>query len=319
MMGEPVRWGLLGTGEINLKLLAGARRSSAVEVSAVASRTQERADAFAREQGIPRAHGEYASLLADRDIEAIYIALPNALHHPWTMRALAAGKHVLCEKPYSARPDEVVEAFDAAEAAGLVLSEAFMWRHHPQAERLRAVLPELGALQIVRAFFGFVVDRPNDIRLSAELAGGSLMDLGCYCISGSRFVTGEEPDLVFGLAVPARSGVDERFTGILRFPSGVVADFTSAFTTDRRGLEAIGSEGSALLTDPWQSRPAVLVRDGRETRFEAADPYHLELENLGAAIRGEAPPLLGRDDALGQARVIEALRRSVATGAPVRL
>ena len=315
----PVRWGILGTGGITNKLLSGARRSTAVTVVAVGSRTAERAAAYATEHDIERVHGSYDDLLDDPLVEAVYISLPNSLHHPWTMRALAAGKHVLCEKPYSRHPHEVEMAFDAADRAGLVLSEAFMWRHHPQAGRIVELLPELGGLQTIRATFSFALDNQGDIRLSPELNGGSLMDVGCYCVSGARLLAGEEPELVFGLATPGPSGVDVRFNGLLRFPSGVIATFTSGFTADHRGLEAIGPAGSAVLTDAWQSMPATLVRAGVETAFEPADPYQLEIEDVSAAIRGRSSPRLGRDDALGQARTIEALYRSADSGAPVRL
>lgn len=314
---EPVRWGILGTGGITAKLLQGARRSAAVDVVAAGSRTPGTAKAYAARHGIPTAHGSYEALLADPRVEAVYIAVPNALHHPWTMRALAAGKHVLCEKPYSSDPAEVAAAFDAADAAGLVLSEAFMWRHHPQVARLRSMLPELGDIQTIRATFSFVLDDAANIRLSQELDGGSLMDVGCYCVSGARLVAGEEPELAFGVSEPGDTGVDVRFTGILQFPGGIVAEFTSGFTADHRGLEVIGRAGSVRLTDPWQSNPATILRDGIETPLDDADPYQLELEDVGRAIREKRPPLLGRSDALGQARTIAALRESARTGRAV--
>ncbi len=318
-MTGPVRWGILGTGGITAKLLAGAATSTATSVVAVGSRTQARADAFAAEAGIPRAHGSYDDLLEDPLVEAVYISLPNALHHPWTMRSLAAGKHVLCEKPYTRHPHEVEEAFDLAERAGLVLSEAFMWRHHPQADRLVALLPRLETLQTIRSTFSFVLDDPANVRSSPELDGGSLMDVGCYCVSGARLLTGEEPDLVVGLQTTGPTGVDIRFDGLLHFPSGVVASFMSGFTAEHRGLEAIGSAGSARLTDPWHARPAILIHDGVETEVGSDDPYQLELDDLSAAIRGRTTVRLDRTDALGQARTIEALYRSASIGLPVRL
>ena len=145
------------------------------------------------------------------------------------------------------------------------------------------------------------------------------MDVGCYCVSGARLLAGEEPELAFGLSTIGPSGVDLRFSGLLRFPSGVVAAFTCGFSADHRGLEAVGPAGSALLTDAWQSMPATLVRDRVETPFEPADPYQLEIEDVSAAIRGRRTARLGRADALGQARTIEALYRSAEIGAPVRL
>ncbi|MFI5227265.1 MAG: Gfo/Idh/MocA family protein [Candidatus Limnocylindrales bacterium] len=320
---EPVRWGILSTGNITKKLLAGARRSSAVEVVAVGSRDRAKAEAYAATNGIPTAHGSYEELLADPAVEAVYIATPNSLHHPLTMQSLAAGKHVLAEKPYTRHPAEVVEAFDAADASGLVLSEAFMWRHHPQVAVLRSLMAEIGTVHTIRASFSWAMDdigdARRDVRLDPEVDGSALLDVGCYCVSGARVVAGEEPDRVFGFAEMGPTGVDVRFTGVLHFPNGIFAEFSCGFRSDHRGLEPIGTKGSFVLTDPWQSDPATLTRDGVETALEVADPYPLELEDMSRAIRTGEPPLLGRADALGQARAIEALLRSAVTGSPVDL
>ena len=318
VVDPPVRWGILGTGGITQKFIQGARRTSSARVVAVGSRTGERATSFAAEHGIERVHAGYEALLADPEIEAIYISLPNALHHEWTMAALSAGKHVLCEKPYSPRPVDVEAAFDAADGAGLVLSEAFMWRHHPQVARMVEILPELGPLQTIRSTFSYVMrDGPN-VRLDPALEGGSLLDVGTYCVNGARLLAGEEPDLAYGSAVIGPTGVDIRFTGILRFPSGALAEFTSGFTADHRGLEAIGARGSVLAPDPWHGSPAVLVRDGVAMQLEPVDPYQVEIEDMCEAIRSGRPPLVGRRDALGQARTLAALLRSSQVGQPVR-
>jgi predicted dehydrogenase len=319
MTDAPVRWGILGTADINDRFLPEARLSDAVDVVAVGSRTAARAAAFAERHRMPRAHATYDELLADPDVEAIYNCLPNSLHHEWTLRALAAGKHVLCEKPYSRHPAEVEEAFDAAERAGLILSEAFMWRHHPQARHLVEALPGIGPLQAIRATFGYVQEGGADVRLRPDLDGGALMDVGCYCVSGSRLIAGEEPDVVHGFATTGPTGVDVRFTGLLHFPSGLVAEFMASFTATHHTLEAIGSAGSLMLTNPWTSDPVSIVRDGSETALPADAPYRLELEDVGRAIRGKGPPLLGRDDALGQARALDALLRSAEIGEAVRL
>lgn len=308
----------MGTGGITQKFLRGARRTSSARVVAVGSRTGERATSFAAEHGIERVHAGYEALLADPGIEAVYISLPNALHHEWTMAALSAGKHVLCEKPYSPRPADVGAAFDAADRAGLVLSEAFMWRHHPQVARMVEILPELGPLQTIRSTFSYVMRGDPNVRLDPVLEGGSLLDVGTYCVNGARLLAGEEPDLVYGSALIGPTGIDIRFTGILRFPSGVLAEFTSGFTADHRGLEAIGARGSVLATDPWHGSPAVLVRDGVAMQLEPVDPYQLEIEDLCEAIRSGGPPLVGRRDALGQARTLAALLRSSQVGQPVR-
>jgi len=314
-----MRLGIISTARINRAVLTGARASEQVEVAAVGSRDAAAAASYAREHGIPRAHGSYDALLADPEVDAVYISLPNALHHGWTLRALAAGKHVLCEKPYSRRPEDVEEAFAAAGAAGLHLMEAFMWRHNPQTRRLRELLPEIGELRAIRATFAFRLEDEANVRLRPELEGGSLMDVGCYCVSGARLLAGAEPERVSAEQVTGPTGVDMQVTGVLRFPGDVTAELTSSFAFAHQGLEAIGSHGTIVVPDPWHCRAGVLVLNGKRITVESEDSYRLELENLGAAIRGEAEPLLGRADAVGQARTIEALYRSAAEGRAIRI
>jgi D-xylose 1-dehydrogenase (NADP+, D-xylono-1,5-lactone-forming) len=316
----PVRWGILSTADINRKLLAGASLSDEVDVVAVGSRELGRAQAFAERYGIPAAYGSYEELLADPAVEAIYNPLPNTLHCDWSIRALEAGQHVLCEKPMSSSAAEVTRAFDAAERAGLLLAEAFMYRHHPQTQRLRELVAEgvIGDLRLVRSVFSYGLSDESNIRLRSDVDGGSLMDVGCYCISGSRLLGGE-PEAVFGRAHIGPTGTDWAFTGSLRFPGDVFALFDCATClSDRDELEAIGSEGSIFLDDPWHCvNPVIELRrpSGVERiAVEAANPYQLELEDHGRAIRTGCPPLLGRDDAVAQARVIAALRRSAADG-----
>jgi predicted dehydrogenase len=316
---EPIRWGLMGTSRINEKLLRGARLTDAAEVVAVGSRSAATGKAYAAANRIPRVHASYEALLGDPDIDAIYIPLPNSLHHTWTMRAIAAGKHVLCEKPYTRHPAMVDAAWDAAEAAGVVLMEGYMWRHTPQAARLVELAGGIGELIHVRATFSHRLDDDRDIRVNAELEGGSLMDVGCYCVSGARLLAGEEPDLVYGQQVTTADGVDRRFAGYLHFPSGLVATFHCGFDSFSESLEVTGRHGTISLPDPWHSLSGVLLLDGEQQTVEASNPYQCELEDMAAAIRGLKAPRLGRDDALGQARVIEALYRSAETGTPVSL
>jgi predicted dehydrogenase len=319
-MTAPVRWGILSTAHINRKLLAGAALSSELEVVAVGSRELARARGFADEHGIPAAYGSYEELLADPAVEAIYNPLPNTMHCEWSIKALEAGKHVLCEKPMSSDPGEVVAAFDAAERTGFLLSEAFMYRHHPQAKRVAALVAEgaIGALRVIRSTFSYGLFDESNIRLRTDVDGGSLMDVGCYCISGSRLLGGE-PEAVFGRAFVGPTGTDWAFTGSLRFPGDVLALFDCATCLPNRDeLEVIGSDGSLFLDDPWHClNPVIELRrdDGTERiELEPANPYQLELEDLGRAIRTGSTPLLGRDDAVAQARVIAALRRSAADG-----
>ncbi len=314
-----VRWGIIGPGGISAVLLRDLARASNFEVTAVASRDRSRAQSFASKFGIGRVYRTYDELLADQDVDAVYIGLPNSLHHPMTMRSLAAGKHVLSEKPYTRRPAEVIQAFDEADRRHLILMEAFMWRHRPQVRRFVELLPEIGELVAIRASFSFVLRNLDDVRLDPTLDGGALMDVGCYAVSGARLVTGEEPTGVFGVQKMTASGVDNEFAGLLRFPSGVVAQIAAGFTSDHRSLEAIGSKATLSISDPWQGETGGVMLNGEGVAVEDADAYRLELENMSAAIMGKAKPLLGRKDALGQARTIEALYRSAETSTPVSL
>jgi predicted dehydrogenase len=322
-LGAPVKWGLLSTADINRKVIPGMRASEKAELIAVASREQKRADEYAREWEIERAYGSYEALVEDADVEALYISLPNTLHCEWSIRAVEAGKHVLCEKPMSRHVADVEAAFDAAERSGRILTEAFMYRHNPQTARLRQLVGDgaIGDLRVVRSCFSYALYDEDNIRLRTDVEGGSLMDVGCYCVSGSRLLGGE-PERVYGEQFVGPSGTDWVFAGSLRFPGDVLAQFDCGTTLDERDeLEAIGTEGSLFLDDPWHCvEPVIeLRRDGQVERIELehADSYRLEVENLSDAIRGTAEPLLGREDAVGQARVIEALFRSAATGTAV--
>jgi predicted dehydrogenase len=278
-------------------------------IAAVASRDEGRARAYARRHGIARAHGSYDALLADPQIDAVYIGLPNAMHVPWTLRALEAGKHVLVEKPFSPRAADVERAFDLAEQRGLVLSEGFMWRHHPQTLRLVELLERIGEVRLVRASFSFALDHPDDHRWLPEQEGGALMDVGTYCVNAARLLCGE-PETVHG--VRTGEGVDARFAGVLRFGSGALATFDCGFDLpSRHDLEVVGADGSLLVADPWHARsPEIVVRRGDRVEHEElarADAYRLELEDVSDAIAHGRPPRLGREDAVGQARVLEAL------------
>jgi predicted dehydrogenase len=324
-MADPVTWGIISTADINGKVIPGAHASAKVDLVAVASREQTRAETYAKEWAIERAYGTYDALLADDEIEAVYISLPNTMHCEWSIRALEAGKHVLCEKPLSRHPDEVAEAFDTAERTGRLLSEAFMYRHNPQTARLVELVTAgaIGELRLIRSTFGYGLYDESNIRLRTDVEGGALMDVGCYNVSGSRLLGGE-PERVFGDAWYGPSGTDWLFTGVLRFPGNVLATFDCGTAlANRDELEAIGSEGSLFLDDPWHcTKPVIELRrdDGVELiELEPEDSYRLELENLSDAIRGEGTLLLGRDDAIGQARTLEALHESATSGSPVTL
>jgi predicted dehydrogenase len=314
-------WGILSTANITNKLLDSGHDQQFV---AVGSRDLGRAQAFASEHGLARAHGSYEELLADPEVDAIYNPLPNSLHVEWSIKALEAGKHVLCEKPMSRHAGEVERAFDVAEREGLVLEEAFMWRHHPQLVRARELLAagDVGELRVIRAAFAFNAPDPDDIRLQADLDGGGLMDVGCYCVSGCRALAGAEPIRAYAEYVPGgNGGVDVALAATLRFPGDVIAHFDCGLSyLGGDHLEAVGSHGTLFLDDPWHGREAVieLRRNGTVERIEAgpANSYALELADFEAAVRGEHPALLTRADAVAQARAIEALYTSAERNSP---
>jgi D-xylose 1-dehydrogenase (NADP+, D-xylono-1,5-lactone-forming) len=315
-----MRLGLMSTANINEALLAAT--PDEVEIAAVASRDGAKAQAYAAEHGIPRSHGSYEELLADDELDAVYISLPNALHHEWTLKAIDAGKHVLVEKPYSRRSADAEEAWDAAERAGVVVMEAFMYRHNPQSAKLRELVESgaIGRLREIRTTFSFPLFDHDNVRMVAELDGGALMDVGCYCVSGARLLGGE-PERVFGEQVTGPTGVDVDFYGVLRFPHDVVGVFDASFTLPKRQrLEAVGEEGTLVAEAPWRvDEGGRVLLNGEPVEVEQPDSYQRELQNFADAIAGTAPPLLGRDDAVQQARVIEALYRSAESGEAVRL
>jgi predicted dehydrogenase len=324
-MAEAVRWGIISTADINRALIPGAHASPKVELLAVASRDEERALNYARTWNIERAYGTYEELLADPDVEAIYNPLPNTMHAEWSIKALDAGKHVLCEKPFSRHVEEVEASFDAAERNDRLLSEAFMYRHNPQTAKLKELVDggAIGTLRLVRATFSYSLYDADNIRLRTDVEGGALMDVGCYCVSGARLLAGE-PDRVWGDAWFGETGTDWVFTGTMRFPNDVLAHFDCGTALqDRDELEVVGSEGSLFLDDPWHANvPVIEVRreDGVERiELEPEDSYRLELENVSDAIRGEGELLLGREDAVAQARVVAALHESATSGQPVAL
>jgi xylose dehydrogenase (NAD/NADP) len=318
-----LRWGILSTARINDALLG----AGAADFVAVASRSSERAGAYAQAKGLSRAFGSYEALLADPDIDAVYIALPNGMHVPWSIRALEAGKHVLCEKPLSRSADAVQAAFDAAQRAGRLLVEAFMWRHHPQVAQAQQLLADgaVGHVSLLRARFSGPISPTDraavDPRLRRDLEGGALMDVGCYCVSGVRTLAGAEPEAVHAMRIAGGQDVDEVLTGLLRFPGDVLASIDCGFIlAEEDVLEAVGDTGILRLTDPWHARrPVIEIDRGRRgdverIELDRVNHYALELQAFEAAVRGARPPLPDRADSLAQAHAIEALYASAERG-----
>lgn len=323
---EQVRWGILSTARIGVRrLLPALARSERHAVRAIASRDLSRARQLATQFGIPRAYGSYEELLEDPDVEAIYNPLPNTLHRPWTLRAAAAGKHVLCEKPLALNADDAAEMVEAGRNAGILLQEAFMYRFHPQIDALRQRVAggAIGPVWLVRSAFTFTVTSETDIRLNPALGGGGLMDVGCYCVNISRLLLGE-PESVW--AVAAYERVDVRLAGMLRFPAGASALIDCGVRAPARQFaEIVGTDGTITLPRPFQPEedPAViLVRRGREEeRIEipGTNQYTLMLDHFAECVRGIAAPRYPAEDAVANMRVLDTLAQSATTGQTVRL
>lgn len=324
-MADRLRWGILGTASIALRRLIPAfRRSAAATVVAIASRDAARAREAAERFGIPRAHGSYEALLGDAEVDAVYIPLPNALHRPWTERAAGAGKHVLCEKPLGVDAADAAAAVAACARAGVVLQEAFMYRFHPQIERLLDLIRAgaIGRPWLVRAAFSFGVTAPN-IRLDAALGGGGLLDVGCYGVNISRLILGE-PRTAFAAATYERE-VDVRLAGALRLADGRMALIDCGLRTPfRQNCEVVGDEGAISLPRPFQPEEdpaALLIRHARGTPEErveipGANQYVLMLDHFASVVQG-VPARYPPEDAVANMRAIDALARSARGGVPV--
>ncbi|MDH3734785.1 MAG: Gfo/Idh/MocA family oxidoreductase [Gemmatimonadota bacterium] len=306
------------------------RASRNGELAAVASREEDRARAFADEWDIPRAHGSYDALLADDEIDAVYIPLPNSLHREWTIRAAEAGKHVLCEKPLALTEAECRDMEEAAAANGVKLMEAFMYRFHPRTDRVLELVRSgtVGDVRMIRSAFTFRLTKPDNIRMDASLGGGALMDVGCYCVNVSRTIAGREPIEAQATATWAESGVDEQLVGTLRFDGGLIAQFDCALTLERREMyEVSGTEG--YLTVPNAFLPGTEPAGVQEVRgrdreithtVEGADEYLLMVEHFSDCVIGDLPPRYSPDEASRNMRVIEALYESARNGGtPVAL
>ena len=316
-----LNWGLLGTARINRSIIPPLRLSVRNNLLAVASRTQERADAYAKDWAIPRAHGSYEALLADPEIDVVYIPLPNTLHAEWAIKAAEAGKHVLCEKPLALSVEDVDAMEAAAKKAGTVLVEAFMYRFHARTLKVKSMVEEgaIGELHHVKGAFTFALNRPGDVRWDPALGGGSLWDVGCYPLSFSRYIIGKEPREVYAYQVLGESGIDESFVAQLLFEDGVTAQFDSGFRSQfRMHMEITGREGSIIV--PMTFKPAArsyihLVK-GNNTEQIAVDGNHLyldEVENVADAVLEGKPSLLPLSDSRANVHAIRCLYESAQT------
>lgn len=256
-MHDRFRFGILSTGNIARQFADGVAGSKRCAIAAVASRSAEKAHEFAESREIPKAYSSYDQLLENPDVDAVYNALPNHLHHDWTIKALEAGKHVLCEKPLSVTADEAQAMFDVAAKRERALIEAFMYRCHPQTLKIKELLTagEIGTLKLIRASFCFAVkNTEGNIRFDADMAGGSLMDIGCYCVDLGQNLTGESPESWHVEKHTHSSGVDDYAAGTLRFPSGVLLSFTCGMTVQCDNAIHICGDGG-YITVPWMWKP----------------------------------------------------------------
>jgi predicted dehydrogenase len=327
MTNKTLNWGLLSTARINRALIPPLRVSKRNHLLAVGSRSQESSDAYAREWKIPRAHGSYEALLADPEIDVLYNSLPNHLHAEWTIKAVEAGKHVLCEKPLALSIDEVDAIQAAARNHGCVVAEAFMYRHHPQTLKVQEMVKSgsLGTLKLIRGSFSYVLSHERNVRLNPEWGGGSIWDVGCYPISYTRMVVGEVPLEVFGWQVTGQSGIDETFVGQMRFDNDVLAQFDSSFAMPfHTFMEIIGSEGTLNIPNPFkpnEDEKIYLTRgDKVETiKIKGQELYIGEVEDMADAILLGKDSLVSLVDSRANVEVICAFLESARLGKPVSI
>ena len=317
-MADQIRWGILSTANIGRRVIPSFHKARNGVVAAICSRDAAKARAFADEVKIPTAYGSYEELLADPNIDAIYNPLPNDLHAEWSMKAADAGKPVLCEKPLTANAAEARQLVDYFKAKGLLLAEAFMYRFHPQTLRVKKMVEDgaVGPVQVINSSFTFRLRHTDDIRLSKARAGGGLMDVGCYCLTIMRLVTGEEPEKLAAFARYNDDGVDVQTTVSLQFPSGVVGHFDCGVqTSSKQTYDIRGSDGRIFVADAFvipNSSPTTL-RYWKDSEHEAitippADEYQLMLEDFSdSLLRGRAP-LYPAEDGIRNMEVLDQLR-----------
>lgn len=327
MANKVLKWGLLSTARINRALIPPLRASNRNQLAAVASRTQESADRYAREWKIARAHGSYEALLADPEIDVVYNPLPNHLHAEWTIRAVEAGKHVLCEKPLALNVEEVDAIQSATRKHGRVVTEAFMYRHHPQTLQVEEMVKNgsIGTIRLIRGSFTYVLSREGDVRLDPAMGGGSIWDVGCYPISYARTIVGTNPLDVFGWQVTGPTGIDETFVGQMRFEKDILAQFDSSFVTPfHTFMEIVGSE--ATLNIPRAFKPGtdekIYLTHGDKTeaiKIKGQELYIGEVEDMADAVLLGQPPRISLDDSRGNVAILSAFVESAKAGRPIQL
>ncbi|MCC6603022.1 MAG: Gfo/Idh/MocA family oxidoreductase [Anaerolineae bacterium] len=325
-----IRWGLLSTANINRRVIPAIRASARGELVAVASRSQAAAQAYADQWAIPHAFGSYEAMLASDAVDAVYIGLPNHLHAEWSIKAMQHGKHVLCEKPFALSLAEVDEMTAVSHQTNRVLTEAFMYRHHPQTKIVGELVRNgrLGRVTVVRGVFNFAFNTRDNIRLVPEMGGGCLWDVGVYPLSFAQYVMGGPPQQVFGTQWLGASGVDEVFSGQMVYANGAMAQISASFCTPfHTQVEIIGTEGRLVLNRPFTGH-----NDGdRKLMFypKAGEPEEIEVpevelylgevEDLHTAVLDNKPQYLTLEETRNHVKTVLALYESARTGQDVPL
>ncbi|MFN3167956.1 MAG: Gfo/Idh/MocA family protein [Phycisphaeraceae bacterium] len=331
-----LRFGILSTGNIARQFASGVvGGSDRVEVAAVASRSAGSAKQFADAHGVPKHHAGYDALLADPGIDAVYNALPNSLHAEWTLKALGAGKHVLCEKPLAMDEAQAREMFDGAKRASRLIAEAFMYRCHPQTRAVVQAIRDgaIGEVKLIRTSFCYRTKKiDGNVRFDKQLGGGALMDIGCYCVDFTRLIVGEDPTSIQAVGRLHPSGVDVAASGVLAYPSGVAATFSCGMDTQASNLAQVcGTEGYIEVPVPWKPTPGSarwrlrkMTPPKQDGDKQPADPmdetiqsetdtplYALESDAFAQAVLDGAEPFMPEADSLSNAAVLDELRRQV--------
>ena len=335
-MAEPIKWGVLGNANIaRVCVIPAIQASGNGRVHALASRSPREASETVQRFEIPNLYPDYNALLEDTEIDAVYIPLPNHLHHPWTLRALAAGKHVLCEKPLACNAREAREMSDAAQSSARLLMEAFMYRFHPRSLRIREMVSDgsIGIPRSIHVAFCYAMqpadlENPQNPRMSPKMGGGALLDVGCYGVSLARWLLGSEPEQVQAQAEYHPGGADVHFTGLLRFPGGTSATVGAGFTSALQQTYAVvGSTSSIELPHdafiPWDKDAAFTLRGkdeetGRQVVIDGADEYGLMVEHFADAVLGKTPPAHSPADSVANMQVLDALAQAARTGNTIR-
>ncbi len=344
MTDKKVRWGLLSTARINERLMEPIRNEVRSELVAVASREGKKAEDYARHWKIPRAYGSYEQLLADGDVDAIYVSLPNGLHTEWSVKCADAGKHVLCEKPLVLTVAEVDQMEQAVRRNGVTIQEAAMMQYHPQTNYIRRLVSggAIGQIRLVRGVFSYVLENPHDVRMDPEQGGGALWDMGSYCVRFMRTVIGQEPQEVSASQISSERGVDLSFSAQLGFPSGAFGQFYCSFQAfGHVEGDLLGTEGRIHATSPWANQPGydahvrVIRHDGSPPRgtwddgmlnqevdtktFPDTNAYQDEVDSMVTSILDGAAPVIPLSDSRQNAAVVVALLQSAREGKTVKV